>query len=402
MVDTIRDEWGKPASDRANILFLSCNFVIGGMQRQLVDLVTHMDRSRFRPLVACFGPDGPFSEELREAGIPFQCWDVRPYYGASALKALVRIYRLLRQERIDLFQTYEFPTKVLGWTAGWAARTPVVTCAEHGTSEPTDSRRKTQLLRRLSGACDRFIYVADAQRRFYRDQRGFRLEGRTEVIYNGINTKRFDPERVTPCSKSDFGLPEDARVLGITAVLREEKAHEVLLRALPILRDRGQNAYALIVGDGPERAKVEGLAKQLGVMDRVVITGFREDVERLIPLFDVMVLCSDPVAETCPLSVLEAMCMGKPVVATRVSGLPELVLEGETGHLVGIRDHAALADRVAGLLEEPERAAAFGRAGRRRVLEGFSISHMVEHHEQFYSRLLSEEGGLRFPWMGGG
>ena len=391
---TRRDEWGKPDPNRTTILFFSCNFVIGGMQRQLVDLVTHMDRSRFRLLVACFGPDGPFSKELEQAGIPYRCYDVEPNYGPSALTMLIEMVRLLRRERVDIFQTYEFPTKVLGWIAGKIARTPLVTTAEHGTGEPKDSHRKTQLLRALSGLCDRFIYVADAQRRFYRDQRGFRLDGRTEVIYNGIDTTRFDPARVVGVDRRELGIPDDTPIAGITAVFREEKAHEVLLRALPLVEARVPGIHALLVGDGPERGRIESVIEELGIADQVVITGFREDVERYIAAFDVMVLCSDPVAETCPLSVLEAMCMGKPVVATSVSGLPELVMEGETGHLVGIRDHEALADRIAGLLEDAERRRRLGDAGRHRVLDGFSIPHMVEHHERFYAQALKDVCGL--------
>ncbi len=382
------DRWGEPDPNRITLLFFSCNYVIGGMQRQLTDLVTHIDRDRYRPLVACFGPSGPFADELEEAGIPFDCWDVAPSYDLTAPRMLARLVRLIRRERVQIFQTYEFPTKVLGWIAGRIARVPVITCAEHGTGEPKDSPRKTWLLRKLSPLCDHFIYVADAQRRFYRDKRGFRLDGRTEVIYNGINHHRFDPTTVAPIPRTELGIDEGAPIVGITAVLREEKAHEVLLRAMPVIESHAPGARALIVGDGPERAKIESLARELGVEDRIVITGFRNDVERILPLFDVMTLCSDPVAETCPLSVLEAMCMGKPIVATSVSGLPELVVEGETGHLVGIRDHEALGDRIGRLLADRECARTMGEAGRERALAGFTIPHMVAHHEEYYERIL--------------
>jgi glycosyltransferase involved in cell wall biosynthesis len=388
------DAWHDPDPGRVTVLFFSCNFVIGGMQRQVVDLVTHMNRDRFRPLVACFGPSGPFAEELEDVGIPFACWDIQPTYDLGSIRVIGRMVQLLRQERVHIFQTYEFPTKVLGWTAGRLARTPVITCAEHGTGEPKDQLAKTRLLRGMSRFCDRFIYVADAQRRFYRDQRGFRLEGRTKVIYNGINHRRFDPDAVKPVSADEFGIPVDVPIVGITAVLREEKAHDVLLRALPIIDRHVQGTHILIVGDGPERPKIEKLAVEMGIRDRVVITGFRQDVERLLPLFDVMALCSDPVAETCPLSVLEAMSMGKPIVATRVSGLPELVVEGETGHLVDIRDHAALGERIGRLLADPERARSYGRAGRRRLLDGFTIPHMVANHEEYYTQILRDVAGL--------
>lgn len=122
----------------------------------------------------------------------------------------------------------------------------------------------------------------------------------------------------------------------------------------------------------------------MGLDSKIHFTGFRTDVERIVPLFDVAVLCSDPVVETFPLSLLEAMCLGKAVVATDVSGVSEIVEEGVTGHLVGVRDVEALAERVADLLAEPERARKYGAEGRARVLERFTTEAMVDNYAQFY------------------
>ncbi len=381
--DSTIDRWGRPDPDRITILFLPCNMRIGGAERQLVDLATRLDRRRFRPLVCCFREVGPFYDELLDAGIPARFFNLRPYYDLRAIKAIWTVARILRREKVDIVQTYEFNTKVIGWLAAKIARTPVVVSAEHATGEMGDTALKNRVLMLLQRLCHRFIYVADAQRRFYEGERGFHSK-RSRVIYNGIDPDRFDPDVIEATSKSEWGIPEGAPVVGITAVLRPEKAHEVLLDAAPRILERIPKAHILIVGDGPERERLEAKVSEMGLGSHVHFTGFRTDVERVLPLFDVAVLCSDPVVETFPLSLLEAMCLGKAVVATDVSGVSEIVEEGVTGRLVGVRDPQALAERVADLLAEPERAREYGAAGRARVLERFTTKVMIGSYAGFY------------------
>jgi N-acetylglucosaminyldiphosphoundecaprenol N-acetyl-beta-D-mannosaminyltransferase len=380
------DAWGRPDSSRTTILFLPCNMRIGGAERQLADLAKGLDRTRYRPLVTCFRETGPFFDELVDAGIPARFLDMRPYYDLRGVKAALLIASILRRERVDILQTYEFNTKLIGWVAGFLARTPVVVSSEHATGEMGDTPAKNRLLCVAQVLCDRFIYVADAQRRFYEEQRGLAAH-RSHVIYNGIDPERFNPETVEPLPCAEFDVPEDAQIVGITAVLRPEKAHEVLLRATAAIADRFPSLHLLLLGDGPERPHLSDLAERLGISERVHFTGYRTDVARVVSLFDVTVLCSDPVVETFPLSLLEAMCLGKPVVATAVSGVPEIVVEGETGYLVASRDHLALAERIAALLSDPERRARFGAAGRRRILENFTTSIMCRNYDDFYHTL---------------
>ena len=383
------DRWGCPDPSRVTILFLPCNMRIGGAERQLVDLATGLDRTRYRPLVTCFRETGPFFDELIAAGIPARFLNMRPYYDLRGLKAVLTIAAILRRERVDILQTYEFNTKMIGWAAAFLARTPVVVSAEHATGEIGDTPAKNRLLRVAQRLCDRFIYVADAQRRFYENQRGL-APHRSRVIYNGIDPRRFDPRQVTPLPRAELGLPEDARIVGITAVLRPEKAHEVLLEAIAIVARRVPDVHLLLLGDGPERPRLSELATRLGIAERVHFTGYRTDVARVVSLFDLCVLCSDPVVETFPLSLLEAMCLGKPVVATAVSGVPEIVEEGRTGHLVAPRDATALADRIAALLTDPERRARYGAAGRQRILENFTTAIMCRNYDEFYTRLAED------------
>ncbi len=377
------DRWGRPDPDRITILFLPCNLRIGGAERQLVDLAKGLDRARFRPLVCCFREVGPFYDELLQAAIPARFLNMRPHYDLRGLRAIWTVARILRRERVDIIQTYEFNTKLIGWLAARLARTPLIVSAEHATGEVGDTATKNRMLALLQRLCHRFIYVADAQRRFYETERGLHPH-RSQVIYNGIDPERFDPGRADALPREEWGIPPRAPLVGITAVLRPEKAHELLLDAAPGILERVPAAHFLIVGDGPERARLEARSAELGLEGRVHFTGFRTDVERIVPLFDVAVLCSDPVVETFPLSLLEAMCCAKAVVATAVSGVPEIVEEGITGHLVPVRDAAALGERIASLLADPERARGYGAAGRARVLEHFTTAAMVERYDELY------------------
>ena len=388
------DRWGSPDPDRITVLFLPTNLRIGGAERQLVDLAKGLDPRRFRPLVCCFREIGPFFEELLEAGIPVRFFDYRPYYDLRGLRAIFQVARILQRERVHVLQTYEFNTKVVGWLAAVLARTPVVVGAEHACGEVGDTPAKNRFMRLFQRLCDRFVYVAHGQRRFYEEERGLDPD-RSVVLYNGIDLDRFRESSQGPVDLLEFGIPADAPIVGITAVLRQEKAHEVLFEAAPAIRARVPGVHFLVVGDGPRREFLEERIQALGLVDCVHFTGYRTDVERIVPVFDVAVLCSDPVVEAFPLSLLEAAAFGKPVVATDVGGVAEIVGEGVTGHLVPVRDPEALGRAVSDLLLDPARARAYGEAGRARIHARFGKRDMIAHYARFYETEVRRAG--RFP-----
>ena len=209
---------------------------------------------------------------------------------------------------------------------------------------------------------------------------------RVETIPNGVDLAAPLPRAQ---ARELLGLGEDQVVVGIVARLRPQKRHEALLEAAALLKGRGLAFTVCVVGDGPRREELESLAERLDVTDRVTFAGEHEDAARLAAAFDVAVMCSS--AEGMPLSGLESMAAGVPLVATAVSALPQL-LAGGAGVLVEPEDDVALADAIEELLAHPDRARAIGEEGRRRVHSGYSFESMMRSLEETFDEVLAESG----------
>ena len=180
-------------------------------------------------------------------------------------------------------------------------------------------------------------------------------------------------------------LDAKAPVVGIVAALRPEKNHDMFLRVAALVHEALPAARFLVVGDGPERARLEALAQSLGIAKVVRFLGTRRDVPEVLSLLDVLVLTSH--SEANPLCLLEAMASEKPVVATRVGSVSETVLDGQTGYLVAPGDCSAMAGRVLELLRDRDRAATIGRTGREQVIAHWSVARMVQGYQDLIAEI---------------
>jgi glycosyltransferase involved in cell wall biosynthesis len=305
---------------------------------------------------------GPFVERVRSEGFAA---DVIPIRGALDLASIARIRRRLRG--VDVAHTHaHFAVNVVARVAGRLAGARVLAHMHVENAFRTGPTRYLQIALDDATArlCFAIVAVSDATRSTLVDQ-GYPA-GRVVTVHNGIEAVDLaEPVRLT-----------DAPTVLEVARLAEVKGQRVLLAALAKL-----DASALLVGRDLERGgayeqELRREAERLGVSDRVVFTGQRDDVPGLLAGCDV--LCLPSTVEGLPLVVLEAMAQGKPVVATAVGGTPELVVDGETGLLVPPGDAGALAAALGKVLRDPELARRLGEAGRRRVLASFSLSAMTE------------------------
>jgi len=367
--------------------FLVSTLVIGGAERQLQHLILHLDRARFLPRLYTLRGPGPIGEELRAAGIPCV-----PDLGGGKPPAPwvpLRLAARLRTDGIGLLYCLDHTNAVVvGTLAARLTRAPVaagkkripVLMAVHTTGQwgrASIPRPMRLVLRYVT----RLLAIAEAQRRYLIESEGIAAEKIT-VIRNGIPP--LDPRELPSKAEARSALgiaPEEGPVAGILAMLRPEKAHENFLAAARTVTERFPRAVFLIVGDGVRRAELEALAAHLGLAGRARFLGARHDVPRVLPAFDLSVLASHPRVETLPLSQMEAMSLGIPVVATRVGALDELVTEGVEGRLVPPGDPAALAQAMIELLGDPERLAAAGAAARARIRREFTAERVARETE---------------------
>lgn len=355
------------------VVFLQTDMRIGGAEMVTANIIRHLDRTRFAPQLCCLKERGELGEALA-AEIPVHSRLLAHKYD---VRVLPRLTKLFREQEIDAVITVGAGDKMFwGRLAAWRAGVPVVLAALHSTGWPDGVGRLNRLITPLT---DSFIAVAESHGKFLADNLRITRD-RVTVIPNGVDTERFAPLPDTASVRAELGISPTAPVVGIVAALRPEKNHELFLHmAARVVREL-PSARFLIVGNGPCCESIVRLTQQLGITDHIIFTGSRSDVPRVLAAMDVFALTSR--MEANPLSILEAMSVGRPVVATNVGSIHEAVAEGQTGFLVTPGDAFQFADRVLRLLNDPLRSHAMGAAARERVLRRWSIQSMVTGYEQ--------------------
>lgn len=294
------------------------------------------------------------------------------------------LLKVLRRERIDILHGHLFGSNVWAALLGRLTRVSVVVAHEHMWAYGGNRLRPfldRNLIARWSAA---FVAVsAEGRRRMIEDERIDPTD--IVVIANGISG--FEPGDGSQM-RAALGIPLDAPVVGSVGHLRAEKAFEVLIEAVAIARDTHPGLVALVAGEGPCRTALEELRARLGLEGGVRLLGARDDIPDLLATLDVAVCCSD--FEGGPLSVMEYMEAGLPVVATRVGGLPELVRDGESGVLVPPRDPGALAEAMAQMLDDASLRARMGARGRELQHEVGGLDRWIARIEGLYGALLGE------------
>jgi len=376
-----------PLADRGplRVMFVTTSMPIGGAETLLVELVRRMDRSRFFPELCCLKSFDSLGEALAK--------EVPAFTGLLAHKydvaVLWRLERLMRRRRIDAVVTVGPGDKMFwGRLAARLAGVPVICSALHSTGLPDHVEFPNRLLSPLS---DAFIAVATSHGRYLTDHEGCPAK-KVRVIPNGVDLERFHPRWPDRKLQQELNLDSDAPTAGIIAALRPEKNHQLFLYVAALVHVALPNARFFIVGDGPERAKLEALARSLGVAEAVRFLGARRDVPELLSLIDVVMLTSQ--MEANPLCLLEAMASEKPVVATRVGSVTETVQDGRTGYMVAAGDSQGIAARVLELLHDRQRASSMGRAGREAVIAHWSVDRMVRGYQDLIAEIYAAKCGM--------
>ncbi|HVT27933.1 MAG TPA: glycosyltransferase [Lacipirellulaceae bacterium] len=376
---------GTPKIERPlRVMFMQTDMRVGGAEMVTTNIIRRLDRRRFAPELCCLKERGTLGEELAD--------EVPVHHGLLAAKYDLRVWprltRLLRSRQIDAVVTVGAGDKMFwGRLAAWRVGVPVILSALHSTGWPDGVGR---LNRMLTPITDSFIAVAESHGRFLAKNLGVD-EGRVAVIPNGVDTERFAPFPDILAVRREVGLGPTDSVVGIVAALRPEKNHKLFLDIARRVVDQLPTARFLVIGDGPCRDEIERRASELGIGERTLFLGPRGDVPRLLAAMDVFALTSK--IEANPVSILEAMSVGRPVVATNVGSIREAVADGRTGFLVPSGDADRFAERVLQLLRNPLTRETMGRSARDDVIRCWSLDAMVSGYERLiestYARNLS-------------
>jgi glycosyltransferase involved in cell wall biosynthesis len=301
-----------------------------------------------------------------------------------------RLHEALERQRARV--VYVADSALPLFWAGWLRRRrPAwrLVVGFHSTGKYEDALQHRIAARCAFPVTDRFVALAESHERYLVAEQGIDPL-RTEVIGGGVDLERFHPPADRLSAKRAAGFDADEPLVGIVAALRPEKHHALFLRMASRVARRLPAARFLIIGAGPERPRLEGLARDLRLHEQVRFLGARDDIPELYRALDVAVLCSLPVVETYPVSLLEALASGVPVVSTRVGSIADLVDEGSTGSLVPGGDEAALAEAVERLLADPARREGMGRAARAAALARFDRAAMIADYARLFEQVARE------------
>jgi glycosyltransferase involved in cell wall biosynthesis len=373
------------------VLFVETSMRIGGTENVITQLVERFDRSRIRPLICCFYERGILGDRLAKEGVTVyhrlakNRWDIGIAF---------RLLRLLRRERVDVLFLINQPLiQFWGTWCGLLAKVPVIITAIRSTGKVNRIHRRFLINQLTFRWITRVTALSQMHKDYLVKQEGIDAR-KIEIVRNGVDLERFKMGDASSSLRRLFRIDDDARVVGIVAMLRPEKAHGTFLKAAAYALREVPKARFLVVGEGQERPRLEGLAKDLGIERAVYFLGARGDIPSVLSLLDVAVLSSNPVVETLPNAVLEYMAAGKPTVATRVGSLSEMIDEGKTGYLVEPGDWKEMGERIVQLLENRDLARTMGRAGRLKVEREYAMEQMIRNTEALFERLLNHREAL--------
>jgi len=384
----------QPARARVKVLHVITKFYDGAGGNTLLS-VLGADRDRYEMWVAG-GPDGPLWERAERNGIATvklerMREDVSP---AHDLGVLLDLVRLMRRERFSVVHTHSTKAGFLGRVAAWLARTPVVVHTIHGfASHAFMSRRRRwaylTLERLVRPLTHEFLAVAPEVAREAVERRLAR-PGSISVVPSAVELDQI-PDRPDPGVRRELGIPPDVPLVGTVGRLDFQKAPLDFVRMAAEVAAIRPKARFMMVGEGKLLEEARAEARRLGV--DVTFTGFRPDAARISSTFDVYVVSS--LYEGFGRAMTEALAAARPVVATRVNGVPDIVEPGSTGLLALPGDPEALARKVTWLLDHPDAARRMGEAARTRARTIFEPRIMCDLIDRAYSRLLGLQQGAR-------
>lgn len=362
------------------ILHIIPTLVRGGAEKQLMLLAPNLPSDRYDVHVCALTSGGPYQQTLEAHGIPVhivgKTWKVDPWaYGC--------LRRHIRRLGPDIVHTWIFAANSYGRQAALSCGVPRLVAGERSIDLWKNSlqfaidrhlaRRSQAIVVPSAGVRDFYVRHGLPQQKFH-------------VIANGISLDESWNGPSRDELLASINVPASARLIGVVARLWPQKRLKDAIWAGELVSAVHQNVHVVLLGDGPERWRLERFCRQVHLDGRIHFLGHREDASSFFPHFDCLWLTS--AYEGLPNAIMEAMAAGIPVVATDISGNRDLVVSGETGYLVPLGDRAALARQTNQLLQDEPLRQKLGRAGNRRVRDHFSLDQMVQDYDELYQKLL--------------
>lgn len=385
---------------RIRVLHVITRLVAGGADENTLATVEGLDKSRYEvDLIVGGQSDFDFAAQIRSCRLITLPELVRDPALLQDIKAFIKLCRIIRKGRYHIVHTHTAKAGMLGRLAGFACNTPLVIHTLHGSTfhdslHPIRSRIYRLMERMAARATSQFVTVGDDLREIYLDARIGQAD-RYVTIRSGFDLDRF---RLSPAEvgqrgkmmRASLNLTADQPVIGTAGRLETRKGHIYFLQAAQQVLQQFPQAIFLIAGDGPSRRELLNQAQSLGIDKSVYFLGHRYDIEDVMAAMDVFLLTS--LWEGLPRVLVQAAALGKPIVSFDIEGVREVVVDGENGYVLPLRDVDGLTHCLARLIGRRQEAEKMGECGRRMVTAEWDVTNMVQRISDLYRHLLMRKG----------
>ncbi len=364
---------------KIKILYLNAGTKLGGTETMILRFLDNVDHNQFQVYVGAFFPGGELLDEADKRGAQTVLFKIKSSANPiQLLSAFVRLYKFLKKHKIDIIHMYGFWTNLGGRIAAKLAKTPVIITGQR-TEDNWRKSIHSFLDRFTSRWVDLYISVFDKGKELLVNRDRIPAE-KIVVVHNGIDLNWANPVK---SSEKHFLL------IGMVAAFNQFKTQDELIKAAPKILEKFPQAKFIFAGCGNTEKKISEMINNLGLNKQFSMHGFVKDIRQILNQLDIFVLATH--SEGSPVSILEAMLFGIPIVASNVGGIPELVENGNTGILVEPNHSEQLASAVVEILESPEKAKWMGEAAKERIRKYFTIEQMMAHLEFVYLNLATKK-----------
>jgi len=362
---------------------------IGGLEKVIASIALGLDKNKYDPEVWCLSKGGEIADALMKRGIKVKILNLETYYNPLNI---IHLAVLMKKRRFHILHTHGYYASTFGRISALLAGVPIILTHVHSTYF-NYNKRNLWVEKFLSYFTDKVICVSKAVQSFVTGMEKIREE-KTCAIYNGVDLSFSDIAadeffRI----RSNLGIDDHEIVLIVVASLKPLKGHLFLFNALRNVSKHFPNFRLLVVGDGPQQEELKTQAEKLGIASRIIFTGVRDDVSRLLCISDIFVLPSIE-REGLGLAIIEAMASGLPVVSSVVGGIPEVVENGHSGLLVAPNNEGALTEALETLIRDENLRKRMGAIGKEIYVRKFTHRKMMNDIETLYSDLLNQKNNV--------
>ena len=380
---------------KINLLYIITKLELGGAQKQLLSLISALDKDRYNIFLFTAGDGLLIPEALAIEGLILKRSKFleRVINPLKDILALLEIYFFIKKNRIQIVHTHSSKAGILGRLAAKFAKTPVIIHTVHGWSfNDYQFRPVNYLYRSLERFCATFtskIIVVSSFDQAKGLRNSIASKERYILIRYGLDDKAFSATSKRREIRQSLGLSDMALVVGMVACFKFQKAPLDFIELAGRIKIKFPDVKFVLVGDGRLRGKIVTRIKQLNLENQIILTGWYKDIPGILSGWDIFVLTS--LWEGLPISVLEAMSAGLPAVVTDTGGIREALINGQTGYLVDPHDIVFMQNRVEELLNSAQKRDEFGRSSQEIISRGeFSLSSMFKNTAELYSNLSGE------------